>query len=332
MLSSVLRLTDFSLEKEAFPIGARAIIALGLKTALMFTVEVNHITKTYGTRSVVNDVSFTVNPGEILGLIGPNGAGKTTTIRMMMDIIQPDSGDIKILGEKLTEASKNSIGYLPEERGLYKKLNIVDSIVYFAALKGMDSQLARKRADDLLKRVEMLPHKNKKIEELSRGMGQIIQVIVTVIHDPKLIILDEPTAGLDPVNAQLLKDMMLELRNQGKTVIMSTHRMNEIEEMCDRILMINHGQTVLYGGLREIKSKFRGNSVLVEADNLPGEIEGVAERRDHRNATELVLDGKTTPQQLLGWLVTRGITVNRFEIATPSLNEIFIKVAGNGHE
>jgi len=298
----------------------------------MYTVEVSHITKTYGNRAVVNDVSFTVNPGEILGLIGPNGAGKTTTIRMMMDIIQPDSGDIKILGEKLTETSKNSIGYLPEERGLYKKLNVVDSVVYFATLKGMDKEVARRRADDLLKRVEMLPHKNKKIEELSRGMGQIIQVIVTVIHDPKLIILDEPTAGLDPLNAQLLKDMMLELRNQGKTVIMSTHRMNEIEEMCDRILMINHGQTVLYGGIKEIKSRYRSNSVLVEADGRLGEIEGVVERRDHRNGTELVLDGKTTPQQLLERLVARGIAVNRFEIATPSLNEIFIKVAGNGHE
>ncbi len=169
----------------------------------MLSVEVNHITKVYGTRAVVNDVSFTVNPGEILGMIGPNGAGKTTTIRMMMDIIKPDHGDIKILGEKINENSKNLVGYLPEERGLYRKMNVIDSIIYFASLKGMDNQTARQRSDDLLKRVDMLPHKNKKVEELSRGMGQIIQVIVTVIHDPKLIILDEPTAGLDPVNAQL---------------------------------------------------------------------------------------------------------------------------------
>jgi ABC-2 type transport system ATP-binding protein len=295
----------------------------------MNTVEVNHITKTYGNRAVVDDVSFTVSPGEILGLIGPNGAGKTTTIRMMMDIIEPDSGDIKILGEKLNEASKNSIGYLPEERGLYKKLSVIDSILYFAMLKGMDRAAVAKRADDLLKRVEMLPHKNKKIEELSRGMGQIIQVIVTVVHDPRLIILDEPTAGLDPVNAQLLKDMMIEMRNQGKTVIMSTHRMNEIEEMCDRILMINHGQTVLYGGIKEIKSKFRSNSVFVEVDGGLGDIPGVAGRHVHRNVTELLLDGSTSPQQLLERLVAAGITVNRFEIATPSLNEIFIKVAGH---
>ncbi|HEX9896182.1 MAG TPA: ATP-binding cassette domain-containing protein [Dehalococcoidales bacterium] len=298
----------------------------------MLSVEVNHITKTYGNRAVVNDVSFTVNQGEILGLIGPNGAGKTTTIRMIMDIIKPDSGDIKILGEKLTETSKNSIGYLPEERGLYRKLNVIDSVIYFASLKGMDNQLARTRADDLLKRVEMLAHKNKKIEELSRGMGQIIQVIVTVIHDPKLIILDEPTASLDPVNAQLLKDMMLELRNQGKSVIMSTHRMNEIEEMCDRILMINKGQVVLYGGLADIKSRFRNNSVIVECDGDLGKIEGVMQRHNQKRAIELVLDTTTTPQQLLERLIKKGIVVNRFELSTPSLNEIFIKVVGDEHE
>lgn len=298
----------------------------------MLSVEVNHITKVYGTRAVVNDVSFTVNPGEILGLIGPNGAGKTTTIRMMMDIIKPDHGDIKILGEKINENSKNLIGYLPEERGLYRKMNVIDSIIYFASLKGMDNQTARQRSDDLLKRVDMLPHKNKKVEELSRGMGQIIQVIVTVIHDPKLIILDEPTAGLDPVNAQLLKDMMVELRNRGKSVIMSTHRMNEIEELCDRVLMINQGQVVLYGGLAEIKSKFRNNSVIVEYDGDPGNITGIIRRNDLKQGVELVLDATTTPQQILERLVNKGVKVNRFELSTPSLNDIFIKVAGNGRE
>ncbi len=298
----------------------------------MLFVEVNHITKVYGTRAVVNDVSFTVNPGEILGLIGPNGAGKTTTIRMMMDIIKPDQGDIKILGEKINENSKNLIGYLPEERGLYRKMNVIDSIIYFASLKGMDNQTARQRSDDLLRRVDMLPHKNKKVEELSRGMGQIIQVIVTVIHDPKLIILDEPTAGLDPVNAQLLKDMMIELRNRGKSVIMSTHRMNEIEELCDRVLMINQGQVVLYGGLAEIKSKFRNNSVIVEYDGDPGNITGIIRRNDLKQGVELVLDATTTPQQILERLVNKGVKVNRFELSTPSLNDIFIKVAGNGRE
>jgi len=299
---------------------------------MMDSVQVSHITKTYGNRAVVDDVSFTVKPGEIMGLIGPNGAGKTTTLRMIMDIIKPDSGDINILGEKLSDATKNVIGYLPEERGLYRKLNVIDSIIYFAALKGMANQAARQRADVLLKRVDMLPHKNKKIEELSRGMGQIIQVIVTILHDPKLIILDEPTASLDPVNAQLLKDMMLELRNQGKSIIMSTHRMNEIEEMCDRILMIDRGKVVLYGDLAEIKSRYRGNAVIIESDGDIGEIAGVIDRHNHKKAVELVLDANTTPRQVLDRLLHQGVVVNRFEIATPSLNEIFIKVAGNRHE
>ena len=298
----------------------------------MFSVEVNHILKVYGNRAVVNDVSFSVNQGEIFGLIGPNGAGKTTTIRMMMDIIKPDSGDIKVLGEKLTEASKNKIGYLPEERGLYKKLSIIESIVYFGSLKGVEKQLAVKRGEELLKRAELLPHKNKRIEELSRGMGQTTQVIITVIHEPELIILDEPFAGLDPVNTQLLKDMIMELKNKGKTIIMSTHRMNDIEELSDRLLMINKGRMVLYGSLTEIKSKYRNNSVIVESVGDLGKIEGVTEQRQHNRAIELMLDANTTPQMLLERLVKKGITVNRFELSTPSLNEIFIKVVGDEHE
>ena len=298
----------------------------------MFSVEVNHILKAYGNRAVVNDLSFDINPGEIFGLIGPNGAGKTTTIRMIMDIIKPDSGEIKIMGKKLTGASKNEIGYLPEERGLYKKLSIIESIIYFASLKGIDTRTSVERGEKLLKRAEMLPHKNKKIEELSRGMGQIIQVIVTIIHDPKLIILDEPFAGLDPVNTQLLKDFIREFRSEGKSVIMSTHRMNDIEELSDRILMINKGRMVLYGDLTSIKSKYRSNSVFVEYEGELGDIAGVIEKRMHNKTVELMLDEKTTPQILLGNLVKKGVAVSRFELSTPSLNEIFIKVVGDGHE
>jgi ABC-2 type transport system ATP-binding protein len=298
----------------------------------MFSVEVNHILKAYGNRAVVNDVSFSVNQGEIFGLIGPNGAGKTTTIRMMMDIIKPDSGEIKVLGEKLTEASKNKIGYLPEERGLYKKLSVIDSILFFASLKGVEKELARKRGEELLKRADLLLHQNKRIEELSRGMGQIIQLIITVIHEPDLIILDEPFSGLDPVNTQLLKDMIKELRNTGKTIIMSTHLMNDIEELCDRLLMINKGGAVLYGSLTEIKSKYRNNAVLVESVGDLGAIEGVIEHRPHNGAIELKLDNKTTPQIVLERLVKKGVIINRFELSTPSLTEIFIKVVGDEHE
>ena len=298
----------------------------------MQAVEISHIVKSFADKVVVNDLSFSVSEGEIFGLIGPNGAGKTTTIRMMMDIIKPDSGDVTILGEKLSEATKNKLGYLPEERGLYRKMRVLDSIVYLASLKGVDARSAEEKANELLSQTGMLPHKTKKIEELSRGMGQIIQFIVSVIHDPELVVLDEPFGGLDPVNVELLKGMLFKLRSQGKALILSTHQMNEIEELCDRILMINHGRSVLYGNLAEIKSKYRSNSVLLEFEGELGEVPGVTEKRIHKGCVELVLDGNTTPQQVLKQLVSRGIAINRFEVATPPLNEIFLRVVGKAHE
>jgi len=294
-------------------------------------VEVNHIVKSYADKAVVNDLSFSVTQGEIFGLIGPNGAGKTTTIRMMMDIIKPDSGDVTILGKKLSEASKNKLGYMPEERGLYKKLKVIDSIIYLASLKGVDRHSAEEKANELLSQTGMLPHQGKKIEELSQGMGQIIQFLVTIVHDPELVILDEPFSGLDPVNTELLKSMFADLRNQGKAVILSTHRMNEVEELCDRILMINNGGSVLYGNLTEIKSRYRKHSVLLDFAGELGEVPGVTEKRTHKGCVELVLDGNTTPQQILERLVSTGIVINRFEIATPPLNEIFLKVVGKNH-
>ena len=298
----------------------------------MQAVEVSHIVKSFADKVVVNDLSFSVDQGEIFGLIGPNGAGKTTTIRMMMDIIRPDSGTVTILDEKLSESTKNELGYLPEERGLYRKLRVLDSIIYLASLKGVDRPSAEARANELLKQTGMLPHKMKKIEELSRGMGQIIQFIVSIIHDPQLVVLDEPFAGLDPVNRDLLKGMLSNLRSQGKALILSTHQMNEIEELCDRILMINHGRSVLYGNLAEIKARYRSNSVLLESEGELGEVPGVSERRAHKGYLELVLDKGTTPQQVLESLVGRELVINRFEVATPPLNEIFLKVVGESHE
>jgi len=275
----------------------------------MFSIEVKNIIKAYGNRAAVNNVSFDVNQGEIFGLIGPNGAGKTTTIRMMMDIIKPDSGEIKVMGEKLNDGSKNKIGYLPEERGLYKKMSVMDTIIYFASLKGVDKVLARKRGEEMLKRADLLPHQNKRIEELSRGMGQIIQVIITTIHEPDPIILDEPFSGLDPVNTQLLKDIIRELKNRGKTIIMSTHLMNDIEELCDRLLMINKGRAVLYGSVAEVKSKYRNNAVLVEAKGDLGAIEGVTGIVPHNGALELKLDANTTPQMVLERLVKKALSL-----------------------
>jgi len=294
----------------------------------MLAVEVSHVVKSFADKVAVDDLSFSVAQGEMFGLIGPNGAGKTTTIRMIMDIIKPDSGGVTILGEKLGEATKNRLGYLPEERGLYKQLSVFESIVYLASLKGMDRRSAAEKANELLNQTGMLASKKKKIEELSKGMGQIIQFIVTIIHDPQLVILDEPFAGLDPVNTELLKEMLANLRNQGKAVILSTHQMNQVEELCDRILMINNGQAVLYGNLSEIKSRYRGNSVRLDFKGELGEIPGVTAKRPHKGYTELMLDGKTTPQQVLTHLVSRGLVINRFEVATPSLNEIFLKEVG----
>jgi ABC-2 type transport system ATP-binding protein len=296
------------------------------------TVEVNHVVKSFADKVAVDDLSFSVAQGEIFGLIGPNGAGKTTTIKMMMDIIKPDSGEVTILGEKLTETTKNKLGYMPEERGLYRKQRVLDTIVYLASLKGMDTRAAAEKANQLLNVTGMLPHARKKIDELSKGMGQIIQFIVTIIHDPQLVILDEPFAGLDPVNTESIKNRLIDLRNEGKAVILSTHQMNQIEELCDRILMVNNGRAVLYGGLTEIKSRYKNNAVLLDFEGELGEVPGVTEKRTHKGYVELLLDAKTTPQQLLERLAGRGLVINRFEIATPPLNEIFLKVVGKSNE
>jgi ABC-2 type transport system ATP-binding protein len=298
----------------------------------MNAVEVNHVSKSYADKTAVSDLSFTVSQGEIFGLIGPNGAGKTTTIRMMMDIIKPDSGEVKILGKKLDEATKNSLGYLPEERGLYKKLRVMDSIKYLASLKGMDPALAAEKASRLLAQTDMLSSQNKKIDELSKGMSQIIQFIVTIIHEPQLIVLDEPFSGLDPINTEHIKSMLIDLKSHGKSIILSLHQMNQVEELSDRILMVNNGRAVLYGDLAEIKSRFRANAVLLDYEGELGKVPGVAETREHKGYVELALDGETTPNQLLERLVGRGITIKRFEIATPPLNEIFLKVVGDERE
>jgi ABC-2 type transport system ATP-binding protein len=272
-------------------------------------------------------VSFAVQKGEILGLVGPNGAGKTTTIRMLMDIVKPDSGEISIFGRRLDEDAKNRIGYLPEERGLYRKMKVSDSLVYLASLKNVPSSVAKEKSETLLKQVDMYAHRGKKVNELSRGMGQIIQFLVTIAHNPDLVVLDEPFSGLDPVNRMLLKNIILELKAQGKSVILSTHMMNEVEEMCDRIIMIDKGRVVLYGDLSEIKWRFRNNSVFVKCDGDVSELSGVSGRKDHGKYIELFLDGRAKPQDILDQLIAKHVRIDRFEVSTPSLNEIFIQVA-----
>ena len=305
-------------------------VDMKMEDASLRAVEAREVTKTFGDRRVVSDLSFEVGPGEIFGLIGPNGAGKTTTIRMMMDIVKPDSGQIRVLGRKLDEDTKDSIGYLPEERGLYRKAGVLDSAVFLATLKGMDGQRARTRALELLKRVNLEAHKFKKVEELSRGMSQILQFVVTIIHEPKLVILDEPFANLDPINTELMKEIIYDLRKQGTAIILSTHRMDDVEELCDRVLMVNKGRRVLYGSLSEIKAKFPINSVLVECEGQPGLLKGVTNSKPHGRATELELASSFSAQDVLAQLAEQRVKVNRFEIHTPSLQEIFVQVAKNG--
>jgi ABC-2 type transport system ATP-binding protein len=298
----------------------------------MTAITVNHLFKSYAGKTAVNDLTFSVDPGEIVGLIGPNGAGKSSTIKIILDFMKPDSGEVKIFGHDMNEASKNQIGYLPEERGLYKKLSAIDLIIYLASLKGMDKALAQKKANVLLKQTDMLESKKKKIKHMSKGMGQIIQFIVTIIHDPMLLIMDEPFSGLDPVNTELMKNIVGNLRNEGKAIILSTHQMNQVEELCDRVLMINHGREVLYGDLKDIKSRFKKHSVQVNVEGEIGDLAGVIEKKLNKNSVELLLAPDVSPQTILDQIRDRGLAINSFEITTPSLNNIFLNIAGGNHE
>jgi ABC-2 type transport system ATP-binding protein len=250
----------------------------------------------------------------------------------MMDIIKPDYGEIKVFGDKLCEETKNNLGYLPEERGLYNKLSVQRVLNYLATLKGMESKQARRQADALLERIGLEGQRTKKVGELSRGMGQIVQFLVAIIHSPKLIILDEPFANLDPVNTELLKEIIFELKSRGCAIILSTHRMNEVEELCDRILMINRGRAVLYGSINDVKERFRSNSILLEYEGELGLIGGVTVKRGEDRIAELILEKETTAQQVLEQLVKAGIKVIRYEIYTPPLNDIFLQVVGEEDE
>lgn len=296
------------------------------------TVRIQNLTKSYGGTPAVQNLSFDLHPGELLGLIGPNGAGKSSTIKMMLDFFRPDSGSIHVFDKPINESAKDRIGYLPEEKGLYRKLPAFDQIIYLASLKSVGKSDASARAIELLEQTGMLEHKNMKIKHMSKGMGQIIQFIVTIIHSPDLVILDEPFSGLDPVNADMMKRQISALRNEGKAIILSTHQMNQVEELCDRVLMIDHGREVLSGSIEEVKAEHRRHSVLIDVEGELGNIEGVAEKIDRKEVTELVLDVGVSPQSVLDDLRGRGVFINRFEIATPSLNDIFLAVAGGSHE
>ena len=295
---------------------------------LMAVVDVKHMYKSYADVLAVDDLTFSVEQGQILGLIGPNGAGKSTTIKILLDFLKPDQGEINILGQAMSDDLKDRIGYLPEERGLYKRLTAMQLIIYLASLKGQDKRTTLSRAEELLKLTGMYENRNKKNKEMSKGMGQLIQFIVTVVHDPDLIILDEPFSGLDPVRTASVQSIIRDLRDEGKTIILSTHQMNKVEEVCDKVLMINQGRTVLYGDVQSSREKFRKHAVRIEAVELPVKIPGVLDMTAENNHTELSLAQETTPQEVLDHLRNSGVEIIKFEVTTPSLNEIFLELAG----
>jgi ABC-2 type transport system ATP-binding protein len=291
------------------------------------TVTISHVRKFFGDVQAVRDVGFEVYPGEIFGLLGPNGAGKTTTLRMMMDIFKPDAGDITLFGGSMTEEKKNRIGYLPEERGLYQDLKLEAVLVYLATLKGMDENTAHQELETWLKRLDLYEHREKKVQELSKGMQQKAQIIATLVHDPDLIVVDEPFSGLDPVNTRLVKEIIEEQRQAGKAIIMSTHQMYQVEALCSRIVLINKGETVLYGEVDAIKHQFAGNSVTIEGQGEFKTLPGVLEARRHNGDWHLALASGTSPQDIFRALATQeGARIERFEITEPSLDDIFISV------
>ena len=293
----------------------------------MISVSVSNLQKSFGKVQAVKDVSFEVNPGEIFGMLGPNGAGKTTTIRMMMDIFRPDGGQVSILGGKLNEEKKRRIGYLPEERGLYKDLSLEQTLVFLSTLKGLSESEARSRLVAWLKRLDLYEHRSKKVQELSKGMHQKAQLILTLLHDPDLIVIDEPFSGLDPVNTRLVKDIIEEQRQAGKTIIMSTHQMYQVEALCNRIVLIDRGCSVLYGEVNQIKRDFAGNAVRVQGQGEFTQIPGVLQARRHNGSYQMTLEAGTSPQDIFCRLAQlENVRIERFEIAEPSLDDIFVSI------
>lgn len=299
----------------------------------MAVIDVNNISKRFGDVQAVDNLSFDVQPGEIFGLLGPNGAGKTTSIRMILDIFEPDSGKIEILGGPMSEEKKNQVGYLPEERGLYQEIPLERCLTFLATLKGMDERNVSNKLKAYLERFDLYQYRNSKVKELSKGMQQKAQLITTLVHDPDIVIIDEPFTSLDPINTEMVKDLLEQKRDEGKAIIMSTHQMNQVEELCDRILLIDHGHRVLYGTLQEIQGSFTSRDIMVTpVSNLPETIEGVREIRKMNGRFRLVLDETSQPNRILKNLINSGVELLEFEIAVPPLNEIFIKVVKDKYE
>lgn len=296
----------------------------------MDAIVLEQVCKSFGEVRAVDELSVRVPAGSIYGFLGPNGAGKTTTIRMIMNIIRPDSGYITILGDGETAQAKGRIGYMPEERGLYRKMRVSKVLAYFGAIKGLKAGELSRRVPQWLERVGLVDWSDKKVEELSRGMHQKLQFAVTVINEPDLVILDEPFSGLDPVNQDLLKDIICQMRNDGKTVVLSTHVMHEAEQLCDFILLINKGKPVLDGRLDEIRARHKSGAVSVELEGDTSFVKTlpmVVGTESQGRRMEVSLSEKADPQDLLKALVGR-VRVQAFEVKVPSLHEIFVSLVG----
>ena len=295
----------------------------------MPVVELAGVTKAYESKVAVSNLSLSIEAGQMFGLLGPNGAGKTSSIRMMMGITIPDSGSIRLFEKPFDRKSLERVGYLPEERGLYKKMKVIDQLVFFGELHGLTPEESRKRAIEWAKRMEIADALLKKTEELSKGMQQKIQFIASLLHDPGLIVMDEPFSGLDPVNAVLVEKTLLELKDQGKAILFSTHRMDQVEKLCDSICLINDGAAVLAGNLREIKSRYERNHVIVEFEGSADFLKSVeiAEAKNFSGHAEIKLHPHGDAQKLLHEAAAVA-TIYRFELVEPSLEEIFIQTVG----
>ena len=285
-------------------------------------LHVDRLTKTFEARPVLDAITFDVRKGEVFGLLGPNGAGKTTLIRTILDIFRPDAGEVTIFGGVFSDEIKSKVGYLPEEGNLDKDIPVSECIRFFAELKNVDA--IGPKMDEWLGRMDLLEYRDKKVQELSKGMHRRLQFLIAVIHQPGVLILDEPFSGLDPLNIKLIKDILLELSSRGMTLIMSTHQMDEVERMCDRILLINNGKTVLYGGLDEIKQNF-GISIVVDYEGTLPPVHNVLGINDYGNYAELIVDRDTDTQEILRTLAG-SVVIHRFEVKQRSINEIFIEV------
>ena len=298
------------------------------------SLKVSHVSKRFQQVTAVNDISFELETGKMLGFLGRNGAGKTTTFRMILGLTEPSEGEIHFNGHKINTSNYNEIGYLPEERGLHAKLKVVDELMYLATLKGMNKKDIKKAIDYWLDRFQITEHRDKKIESLSKGNQQKVQLLASMIHEPQLLILDEPFSGLDPVNVELLKKAVIDLNQQGTTIIFSSHRMEHIEELCDDVCILNRGQMVVQGPLQQVKRESGYQRVIVDADydlqdlaTLPW----VLEMKITPKGTLFIIENEQVAHHIYQELQTRGF-VRHFEILDPTIQEIFIEKVGDIHE